>query len=298
MLDINSLSYLIDRLEYDKIKVSKPVRSQKSQDLLVSQDLEYQELSVRLKSLGQGEYAEAWEYEDDYWILITFSLYHPTNLSELDYLNRVNNFYAYIESEILGVRIATSLDLLANEVERTTMTIGKYNLTIPVMVARSFESYKSDEIFILDRLGRDTYLSYPEKLLVIRDSLFYNISNINSWYNLFEPLMLDIVKCMRYQIPITGGSFNVAIIRGIDTNQSRKTKYILRYFGFNYGREKLGTREVTITNRFRDFRACITTILNEMLYIENVNSSENIILDNTIGIVDIFNIKYLIFQNN
>jgi hypothetical protein len=103
------------------------------------------------------------------------------------------------------------------------------DLGIPCFISRSFSSLALEGIYVYDLNGQDRYFDDKNGIFVTSNQ---DLRDTVAWDFILKILLMEIPIMYAYELPDSGDSFNLAIIRSDET--SLISPYQIRYFGFDF----------------------------------------------------------------
>lgn len=235
-----------------KKQLSKPV------SLYVLDESDQLKKEFVVKSLGRGGCKKAVQLADGRALLIPNM---DSNVAE-----GVNTYWPHVVSEEVQMsKYLQEIGLLGLKLEKVTIFPRKGS-SFPSYVTDSFASLKEKNIYIIDQKN-DESSTWDKKLFANREDR----ENLEKWKPLIDPLVKDIAKLALYNLPLSGDSLNLAIVKNEDD-------YQIRYFGFDFtGKTSRismpgGFRKLNIDNMSKnlsdDLRFAFSAILWKVLFAE------------------------------
>jgi len=187
------------------------------------------------ESLGLGGSKHAWKLENGQALIVPNTALE--NLAKTD----LKNWSRIVKEEVEMSKFLTQVDILNPRSEQVSLSFiydGK-ECTIPAYTSQSFQTLAEQEnLFVVDCKnhksstwrGQDLFASKQERV------------DLKNWDALVMPLVEDMKKIVKYDIPNNSDSSNYAI-------QKTTEGYSVRYFGFDFSSKHSPLRIPTLSQK-------------------------------------------------
>jgi len=174
-----------------------------------------------------------------------------------------------VDEEVKFSQILTQVGLLSPGYQKTYLSLSseENEPCIPTYFSQTFQSLvKSKNLYIIDWKNRNSSTwTFGHHFLFLSDEERLDPKN---WDSVINPLVTDIKKLCKYQIPTNSDSLNIAITR--QKSNLTQSPYQTRYFGFDFSNKRtpLSIRELNLEEQKIKYTKTLTFLLDQILFWE------------------------------